>query len=64
MTIRYLGDGSQFFSGIPNRDMTAEEWLEIPEVLRAEAIASGLYREESGRKKIQSAPTVAEVTNG
>lgn len=40
---RYTGDGTQFLSGVPARDLTPEEWADLPDALRAVALATGLY---------------------
>jgi hypothetical protein len=38
--LRFIGDGSQWFNGVPARDLTAEEAAQYPV---AELVASGLY---------------------
>ena len=52
----YLGRGD-YFVGIPARDLTAGEWMEIPAATRARLLELGLYAEVGG-----ALPT-NEVTN-
>lgn len=41
--VRWKGDGSGYLPGVPTRDMTADEWNELPEQARRDALLSGLY---------------------
>lgn len=41
--IRWRGDGSGYVPGIPQRDLTIEEWATLTEAQRTAAIATGLY---------------------
>lgn len=43
-TIKFLGNESQYFDGIPNRDLTQEEWNGLTVELQNKAVASGLYK--------------------
>ena len=46
--VNFLGDGSQWINGIPARNLTADEWAELTEAQRAQAIESGLYELAEG----------------
>jgi len=48
--MRYTGDGAQFVAGVPARNMTAEEWAELPDDAKAAALATGLYKEVLTKK--------------
>ncbi len=43
--VRYIGGGN-FIPGVPARDMTPDEWSEIPADLREAAVQNGLYLAE------------------
>ena len=40
---RWKGDGTGYVPGVPQRDLTADEWEALPEALRKVAAAAGLY---------------------
>jgi len=42
LPVRYLNPGA-YIPGVPQCDMTAEQWAEVPVPLRSLALASGLY---------------------
>ena len=42
LPVRYLNP-SAYIPGVPQCDMTAEQWAEVPLPLRSLALASGLY---------------------
>ena len=42
LPVRYLDPGA-YIPGVPQCDMTAEQWNELPAALRTWALASGLY---------------------
>ncbi len=42
LPVRYLNPGA-YIPGVPQCDMTAEQWAEVPAPLRTWALASGLY---------------------
>ena len=42
LPVRYLDPGA-YIPGVPQCDMTAEQWGELPAALRTWALASGLY---------------------
>jgi hypothetical protein len=44
--VRYLAEhnpGGAWFPGVPLRDLTQEEWANVPGWLKASCIASGMY---------------------
>ena len=42
LPVRYLNSGA-YIPGVPQCDMTAEQWNELPAALRTWALACGLY---------------------
>lgn len=42
LPVRYMNTGA-YIPGVPQCDMTAEQWAELPAALRTWALASGLY---------------------
>lgn len=42
LAVRYLNPNA-YIPGVPQCDMTAEQWAEVPVTLRSLAVASGLY---------------------
>lgn len=40
---RYIGNGSDFYQGIPARDLTPEEWADIYPAIQEVVLAAGLY---------------------
>ncbi len=60
--IKYTGNGSEYVSGVPARDLTEQEFKDLPEETRKIVLNCGLYD--------FSAPTptknksVKETTNG
>lgn len=53
MTIKYTGNGN-YFSGIPARDLTDEEFAALPEPVQQTLLDSGVYVPET--------PTVAKAS--
>ena len=45
--LRYTGAG-QFVIGVPARDLSIEDWLELPPVLQAKAQGLALYTYQAG----------------
>jgi hypothetical protein len=45
--VRYNGDGTAFISGVPIRNLTADEWSALSDELRALCLESGLYSLEN-----------------
>ena len=43
LPVRYL-DPSAYVPGVPQCDMTAEQWMTLPAQVRAWALDSGLYK--------------------
>lgn len=41
--VRYAGDGATFIPGVPIRNLTADEWRELSDEVKALCISSGLY---------------------
>ncbi|HCR71221.1 MAG TPA: hypothetical protein DIW23_07255 [Anaerolineae bacterium] len=41
--INFVGKPNQFVSGIPNRNLSDDEWKSLSEDLQAIALSSGLY---------------------
>lgn len=41
--VRYIGAGMVFFSGMPAKDMSEDEWNSYPETWQKAAIAGGVY---------------------
>ena len=56
IVVEYIGDGT-FEQGIPARNLTADEWAEVPAETQKRLIASGVYRKVKESKQ-------KEVTNG
>ena len=48
--VRYVGDGKQYFIGVPARDLTKEEYDRLDPLARRNVDASDLY-ERAGAKK-------------
>jgi hypothetical protein len=48
--VRYVGDGKQYFIGVPARDLTKEEYDRLDPASRRDVDASDLY-EKAGAKK-------------
>jgi len=48
--IKFLGHPDQYLDGVPNHDMTAEEWDALSPIKQQLALDSGLYRIEKDRK--------------
>lgn len=46
LPVRYLNPGA-YIPGVPQCDMTAEQWNELPAALRTLALASGLYEADA-----------------
>lgn len=46
LPVRYLDPGA-YIPGVPQCDMTAEQWAELPTALRTLALASGLYEADA-----------------
>ena len=46
LPVRYLNP-SAYVPGVPQCDMTAEQWAELPTALRTLALASGLYEADA-----------------
>ena len=46
LPVRYLNP-SAYIPGVPQCDMTAEQWAELPTALRTLALASGLYEADA-----------------
>lgn len=44
--VRYLGSGKAYIQGIPARDLSPEEWEQLPEDQRRGALQLGLYEVE------------------
>lgn len=42
-------DGQRFISGVPTRDITTEEWDQLPAYLQRSVDASDLYRKTKPR---------------
>lgn len=48
--VRYVGNGKQYFIGVPTRDLTKEEYDALDPLARRDVDASDLY-ERAGAKK-------------
>ena len=46
LPVRYL-DPNAYVPGVPQCNMTAEQWAELPTALRTLALASGLYEADA-----------------
>lgn len=42
--VRYVGNGSSFVIGVPQKDLSEEEWTELSEQVKELAISSGVYQ--------------------
>lgn len=60
--VRYVGDGKQFFIGVPPRDLTKEEFDNLVPARKRDVEASSIYKfvAKSGAK---DAPADAESEN-
>lgn len=47
--VRWQGEGRGYIPGIPQRDLTMDEWVELTDAQRQAATATGLYVLESGQ---------------
>lgn len=56
--VRYVGDGA-FVQGVPVRDLTAQEWDDLPEELQAMALAAGIFEPAVG-KPVVIGPAISE----
>jgi len=49
--IKFVGRTDQYLDGVPNHDMTAEEWEALSPAQQKLALDSGLYQFEKETKK-------------
>lgn len=40
--VKYIG-GGRFFNGVPARDLAFDEWMNLPEEIRAAGFEQGVY---------------------
>jgi len=64
LPVRYL-DPSAYVPGVPQCDLTAEQWTALPAQVRAWALASGLYAVDAdlpadAAATVQAAPATGE----
>ena len=50
MKVKFIGKAGQYLDGIPNHDLTAEEWEALSPEQQRLAPDSGLYRVEKDKK--------------
>lgn len=61
MNIIYTGQNGEFIEGIPSRTLTEEEWEALPDHLKAQALATGLYEPEEVKKAAPGSTTKKEA---
>ena len=44
MAIKYIGDGTEHYPGLPNDDLSDEQWAALPEEVREMLIARKMFR--------------------
>lgn len=42
-TVKYIGDGSHYFPGVPMRDLTQDEWDALPAKVKTALIKAKLF---------------------
>ncbi len=63
LPVRYL-DPSAYVPGVPQCDMTAEQWMALPAQVRAWALASGLYAVDADLPAEPAEAVQAQPANG
>jgi hypothetical protein len=43
MTVRYIGDGLEFYPGLQNADLTDEQWEALPEAVRVMLVQRKMF---------------------
>ncbi len=54
MTYKYTGGGVQFIPGVPDRDLTDDEFSALTDGQKDDCLASGLYVPEHPKKKVEA----------
>jgi len=52
---KYVYQGGGYFVGVPARDMSAEEWAELPKEIQKAALKAGLYKLEKEKSEVKNA---------
>jgi hypothetical protein len=52
---KYIYKGEGYFAGVPARDMSAEEWAELPKEIQKAALKAGLYEKEKEKSEVKDA---------
>ena len=52
---KYIYKGGGYFAGVPARDMSAEEWAELPKEIQKAALKDGLYVHEKEKSEVKNA---------
>lgn len=61
--VRWQGEGRGYVPGIPQRDLTMAEWIDLTDSQRQTALDTGLYvMLESGR--VEQVDTAAQTAEG
>ena len=63
-TIKYTGSGAEYVSGVPARDLTEQEFKELPEETRKIVLNCGLYDFSVPAATVTKTKSVKETTNG
>lgn len=66
MTVRYIGDGLEYYPGLQNADLTDEQWEALPEDVRDMLVRRKMFEIGSKDKKAASTKKAGEegVDNG
>ena len=52
---KYIYKGGGYFAGVPARDMSAEEWAELPKEIQKAALKAGLHVHEKEKLEVKDA---------
>lgn len=52
---KYIYKGGGYFVDVPARDMSAEEWAELPKEIQKAALKAGLYVHEKEKSEVKNA---------
>lgn len=63
-TIKYTGNGAEYVSGVPARDLTEQEFKELPEETRKIVLNCGLYDFSAPTPVTTKTKSVKETSNG
>ena len=62
MTIKYIGDGTAYFPGVPMRDLEQDEWDALSDNIKTALVAAKLF--DAKAPKVQATPTASNKGGG